>query len=243
VFVFWCHWCQNEGRAPKLVTDPSPPPFRDGPLFASEHVFFFGLSESMSNFKDAKLALRKRLEALPYNEVICDESILEILRKHPKYHEARLMKCRHASDFVICVVDTEGCRGDSFSWTEGLRAHRGMKTGYKDQHYVRVNIAARQAIADQVRKVRVSHQIVGDSRFEVDHETPFRTLFNMWLDERKLTIDDIAVTKSDRTLYFTDPTLQDNWALFHRKWAILRVLTTEEHRRITASSRRAQGAC
>jgi hypothetical protein len=200
----------------------------------------------MTNFTQAKAELRQRLESLPFNRVIDDEALLSILRCHPKGDikgcSNGLMKCRHGRDFTLYVRDAAGEIVDNFSWIEALKSHRGLTTGYKDRQHVKVHMAARELVSDQIRKVREFHQIVGRD-FEVDHVVPFKSLFDAWLTENKLNVSDIPVTKTGCRVSFTDPSLAESWSRFHQKHAQLRVLSTEEHRRITAATRRAQGAC
>jgi hypothetical protein len=171
------------------------------------------------------------------------EFIAELLTRHPDYQKK--IGCGIAEFFV--APDTRWGTTRHF-W---LRRIDGTTIDFSWQKCAGSKLsgpkhnglaAMRHAISDQIQEVRekafsghqvlrcpITHQIITPITSHVDHVAPntFLILAQNWLNERGLTFANIALERSaDGYGWVMTPGQQQNdWCAFHRKHAILRVIS------------------
>jgi len=101
-----------------------------------------------------------------------------------------------------------------------------------------VTRAFRYEISNQILDYKSQHQLIGNSEFHVDHVVPFKKLFEDFLKEHNLQLQDIELQEIEMKIHrhkIQDRKLAKAWQDYHREKAELQILTVEENLKKSSS--------
>lgn len=198
--------------------------------------------------KAAKEEIQRRLHEAELEKPLWDFDFwMDLLSRHPSAHEkigcgivsfkVTLNKYRQRG---VYATRWDGTPAD-FSYTKCLRPPTPRELFAK---------TLRHAIEDQVVAFResvfngsetiicpINRKAVTRDQVNVDHELPYRfeTLVQKFTIDEKVDLKSPPVAPSidgEIGRRLSDPTLEIRWREFHRKYAKLRVISTEAHRKL-----------
>ena len=171
--------------------------------------------------KDLLAAVRAYIAGAAVGTPLWDGLPYAIFDRHPDrdlkagvglwYIELRLTEYKNRGFYAVRLDRT----AIDFSWRVALDfSPRGPTLA----------AAAREAVRDQV-------MAVGGPTVHVHHDgKPFQQLLREWLAERGGAAPELI--HGDLHDYFKDPADEASWWAYHRRWAVLRAVPVEEHKRL-----------
>ena len=192
----------------------------------------------MDSFHKIHSRLADKVSKMRFGEQVMDGEIMTALRFNKNWDRItchgtyKIFKVKNRLSWQLEVRDEQG----EVKSIIGLNSSLKDMLGHKRRRRFHPSNAARYEVEDQIRDFR-SRSPPG--QYEVDHITPFETLFTTWLKSKTLSLDDIRVEKPDprdNRWQFRDRSLASDWHAFHKEHARLQLLTSFEHRNKTAKS-------
>lgn len=155
--------------------------------------------------------------------------------RHPDF---RTTKC-----FYFCGENDEGNFKDIFSYRMAIN---GLPTDIQ-----KFSRACRFSVHDRIRKFKIqkfenrpvrcviSGEIVEWEECQVDHKSPltFSVIVKSFIVANNLNISTIEYTYNNSREKFCDDSIAEKFYEFHKKMAVLRIVSTKENQKLSGSAR------
>lgn len=184
-------------------------------------------------FVEWKKRFCELMDGVKEREFIHDETILHVLSHHPRYSEdMKYMKVtqrvRGVPKYFEIHEYKNGMMVDKMSWNKAIKMMIGTS---KDSLMTDVNRYFRNVVRDQVVEFRQKEHGKWKPGYEVDHVIPFKKLIDDWVTEEGVDLKSLV---DPSTGFIRSTTSLDvSFARYHRKHAVLQMLTTSEHHKKT----------
>jgi hypothetical protein len=188
---------------------------------------------------------KRRCEAIvaviPDNAEVTDPYIMSVLRCHRNWKERPGQVIRKVRLTNRCALLHAYTASGKYIDTIGLLSaladkHNVRRRSDSPTYFARQ--AFRRAIHYQIMKARGSRD---SNRYEVDHVgVDFEVLLKRFLALYGLGLTDVETKRTPGSWWpqLIDKEMERRWQGYHRKHAVLEVVTTEEHKRRTLQRRR-----